>query len=204
MLSYIDYLVKQLQVSVPTFVVMAIVILFLVMQIVGEILEFKGKVVPEFVKVRKYFARKRKDRQTAEEMTTALKDVQELLADVKSHYSQDNIQKRDEWMKAVDAGLADSRKNWKNLNDSVLALLIDSKRNTIIQFASRVIDPACIVTREEFNRVFKLYKEYESIIKKNKMTNGEVDISIRIIREAYEERLKRRAFVENIRGYDGQ
>ena len=60
-----------------------------------------------------------------------------------------------------------------------------------------------MVTHEEFRRVFKIYEEYEKIIEENLMTNGEVDISIRIIREAYADRLKRHAFVEDERGYNG-
>ena len=75
------------------------------------------------------------------------------------------------------------------------------KRNKIIEFASRVIDPTCMATREEFNRVFKIYEEYEEIIRQNDLTNGEVDIAIRIIREAYEERLRSHGFVEDMKGY---
>ena len=52
MLSYIEYL------NLPAKVAIALVGLFLLLQIVGEVLELKGKVVPEFVKVRKYFKRK--------------------------------------------------------------------------------------------------------------------------------------------------
>ena len=37
---------------------------FVIMQIIGELLEFKGKVVPEFIKIRKYFSRKKQERET--------------------------------------------------------------------------------------------------------------------------------------------
>lgn len=33
------------------------------------------------------------------------------------------------------------------------------------------------------------------------MTNGEVDIAIRIIKEAYENHMRNHTFIENIRGY---
>ena len=58
MISYIEYL------NIPIALGLAIIGVFLIMQIVGEILEFKGKVVPEFIKIRKYFARKKQERQT--------------------------------------------------------------------------------------------------------------------------------------------
>ena len=47
MLDYIEYL------NIPVKVAIVLIGAFLIMQLVGEILEFKGKVVPEFVKVRK-------------------------------------------------------------------------------------------------------------------------------------------------------
>lgn len=59
------------------------------------------------------------------------------------------------------------------------------------------------MTHEEFRRVFKTYEEYEKIIEENNMTNGEVDASIQIIRDAYKDRLKRHAFIEDMRGFNG-
>ena len=200
MLSYIEKLNEQI--GLPATVVTGMVILFFVIQVIGEILEFKGKVVPEFVKIRKYFARKRQERENVKEMSETMKSVKVLLDDVGRHYSEDNIKMRDGWIKEVNRELAESKEHWRELNATMISMLIESKRNTIINFASRVIDPACIVTREEFNRVFKIYEEYEQMIEQNGLTNGEVDIAIRIIRESYEERLRSHSFVEDIRGYN--
>lgn len=200
MLSYIEKLNEQI--GLPAMVVVGLIILFFVMQAIGELLEFKGKVVPEFVKVRKYFARKKQEQENAKEISETMKSVKALLDDIGKHYSEDNIRMRDGWIKEVNRDLAESKEHWRELNATILSMLIESKRNTIISFASRVIDPACIVTREEFNRVFKIYEEYELMIEKNGLTNGEVDIAIRIIREAYEERLRSHSFVEDIRGYN--
>lgn len=220
MLNYLEYLNSPIKVT--TFLVGV----FLVIQIVGEILEFKGKVVPEFIKIRKYFARKKKERQALSQMTILLdehnqmaqtiKEVNRVLADIDKHYSKDNIAMRDGWMKEVNEHIVNSEKKRSEQdalmrelsekldrnNADTLAILIDNKRNTIIDFASYVVDDKCSVTREQFNRIFKLYKEYEEIIDQNGMTNGEVDIAYRIITEAYENHLKNHTFVENIRGYD--
>ena len=89
-------------------------------------------------------------------------------------------------------------------NKDIVSLLIDSKRNNIINFASNVIDENSPVTREQFKRIFKLYEEYEKIIKENGFTNGEVDIAFRIITESYEKHMKNHTFIEDIRGYDIQ
>ena len=60
MLGYFEYL------NMPTKIGIVIITLFVIMQIIGELLEFKGKVVPEFVKIRKYFTRKRHEKKTNE------------------------------------------------------------------------------------------------------------------------------------------
>ena len=220
MIQYIEYL------GLPGCVAIALVGAFLFMQFVGEFLEFKGKVVPEWLKLRKYFARRRKEKENMRRMAElypslqkvpeTLDSVQKLLSNVDAHYSHDNITMRDTWMSNVNQRLDDAEKARdenrqciQNLeskldknNEDTLSLLIDSKRNTIINFAALVIDENKPVTREQFHRIFKLYKEYEDIIKKNNMTNGEVDIAIRIIKESYEMHMRHHSFVEDIRGYN--
>lgn len=220
MLNYIEYL------NTPTRIATILVGVFLCIQIVGELLEFKGKIVPEFMKVRKYIARKRKERQALSQMTLLLEehtamsetitDVKRLLNDINQHYSADNIAMRDGWMKEVNEHIADSEKKRKEQdllmrelsakldknNADTLSLLIENKRNTIIDFASKVIDDKYPVTKEQFNRIFKTYQEYEEIIESNGLTNGEVNIAYRIITEAYENHMRNRSFVEDVRGYN--
>lgn len=202
MIDYVEYL------NMPAKVTIMIVSLFLMMQLVGEFLEFKGKVVPEFIKVRKIFARRKQERQTIQEVSTVLADVKRSLDEINMHYSADNIRMRDEWIRNVNQKLEQNDIQTKELcekldknNQDTLSLLIDSKRNTIINFASTVVDEKNSVTREQFNRIFKLYEEYESIIAANGLTNGEVDVAYRIIRESYETHMRNHSFIEDIRGY---
>lgn len=82
-----------------------------------------------------------------------------------------------------------------------MSLYVESKRSSIISFASYVVSPDNPVTREQFKRVFRIYAEYEDIIRENGLTNGEVDIAIRIIKESYESHLRSHSFVEDVRGY---
>lgn len=220
MLSYIEYL------NLPTKIAFVLVGVLLIMQVIGEIIEFKGKSAPEILKIRKYFARKKKERQALAKMTSVLeeytqmrstlKEVNRLLKDIDGHYSKDNIMMRDKWMKEVNEHIANSaerRKEQDSLmrelnekldknNDVTLSILIENKRSAIICFADKVVDESFPVTKEQFNRIFKIYNEYEEIIEENGLTNGEVDISIRIIRESYEKHLKNHSFVEDVRGYN--
>lgn len=203
MISYVQFL------NVPSKVALVIIGIFFILQIIGEILEFKGKVVPEFIKVRKYFARKKRERQTMHDAVETLGEVKRLLNEVDVHYSKDNIKMRDDWMKGVNHKLEQNDTLIKELdekldrnNHTTLDLLIDSKRNTIINFASSVVNEDAPVTREQFNRIFKIHKEYDDVINQNGLTNGEVDIAFRIIEESYETHMRNHSFVENIRGYD--
>lgn len=202
MLNYIEYL------NIPTKAALVIVGIFFVLQIIGEILELKGVVVPEILKIRKYFARRKQEREILHQLPEEFEKFKSILSEFETHYSKDNIAMRDKWMENVnhkleqnDTCIKDMDKKLDKSNEDILSLLIDSKRNTIIDFASRVIDENAPVTREQFNRVFKLYKEYETIIKNSKLTNGEVDIAYRIIKESYEKHMKARTFIEDVRGY---
>jgi len=210
MLELIKYL------NMPAKIAASIVGLFLVMQVVGELLEFKGKVVPEFLKVRKYTARKKAERKILAQIPQTLAEVHALLDDIRRHYDADNISMRDRWISGVDKHFEGVDKHFaandaliRNLDEKLdkinrdtLMLLIENKRNTIINFASLVIDEEALVTREQYHRIFKLHKEYEDTIADNGMTNGEVDIAYRIISESYEHRLRTRSFIEDQRGYD--
>lgn len=220
MVNYIEFL------KMPQNVALLIVGILLAINIIGELLEFKGKAVPEFIKIRKYFARKKKERAALAQMTivideyqdmkTTISEVKRLLADIDKHYSKDNISKRDNWMKEVNEHIIESEQRkleQDNLmrelsekldknNADTLSILIDNKRSAIIDFACKVIDESFPVTKEQFTRIFKIHKEYEEIIKENKRTNGEIDINIRIIREAYEKHLKTHTFIEDVRGYN--
>ena len=206
MLAYLEYL------SVPEVVGLSIVALLLVMNIVGEILEFKGKVVPEWIKIRKYFSRKKRERR---ETAETVKEVRRFLGDVNKHYSEDNITKRNAWMQWVNdrATVYDDSivKINKTLSDVTQALkdntkmteemFVQSSRDRIIDFATKVENRNTMVSREEFNRIFKVYDNYERFLRDHGLTNGEVDINYQIIKESYEEHLHNHTFIEDVRGY---
>lgn len=206
MLNYIEYL------GIPLQIALILAAIFFVMQVIGEFLEFKGKVVPECLKIRKYFARRKKEKA---ETAQTLKEVKQLLNEVNSHYSADNIAMRNEWMQGVDERLKaydDSIVEIsKNLSDVTQALkdntklteemFIQSSRDRIIDFATKTSNENVMVSREEFNRIFKVYAKYEKFLEEHEMTNGEIDIAYQIIKESYEQHLLNHTFIEDIRGY---
>lgn len=206
MINYIEYL------GIPLKIAIVLVAIFFAMQAIGEFLEFKGKVVPEFFKIRKWFTRRKREKAEA---TQTLKDVQVLLNDVNGHYSADNIAKRDGWMKWINDRAEVYDKSIKQLREALTEVMqalkdntklteemfIQSSRDRIIDFATKTSNENVMVSREEFNRIFKVYAKYEKYLEEHKMTNGEVDINYQIIKESYEQRLRDHAFTEDIRGY---
>jgi predicted phage tail protein len=194
--------------GLPTTMAIVVVGVFFILQIIGELLEFKGKAVPEFIKIRKYFKRKKQERETMHELPKLLAEIKKSHEDMMVHYNADNIKMRDEWIKGVNLKLTQNEdwmqefaKKLDKNNQDTLAIRIDNIRNAIINFASIVIDEKNPVTREQFNRIFKQHEEYEDIIKANGIKNGEVDIAYRIISESYETHMRNHSFIEDIRGY---
>ena len=207
-------LIKAIEfLGIPTTIAIVLVGLLLVTQIIGEISELLGKTVPEILKIRKFFARRKQEKK---ETAETLKEVKQLLGDVNSHYSKDNITKRNNWIQWVNdrADVYDSSivEITNKLSDATQALkdntkmteemFVQSSRDRIIDFATKVGDETAVVSREEFNRIFKVYNKYEDFLIERKMTNGEVDVAYRIINDAYAYRLTHHSFLENIRGYD--
>lgn len=202
MVDYLEIL------ELPAIIVIGIISIYAVMQLIGDILTFKGKVVPEFMRVRHWLKKRKESKAALERMPAIVDEVKSLLNDVNKHYSDDNIVKRNAWMNEVTDRGIENRQLINMVSDKldaqskdILELIIENKRNTIIDFAARVSNTDNLFTREQFNRVMKIYNDYEDIITKNGMTNGEVDIAYRIITEAYEECLRSNTFIEDIRGY---
>lgn len=184
---------------------------WIILNIVGELIEKTGKIVPEFMKIRKFFARKKEEKKRQKQL---LVNVETLLNDVNQHYSEDNIAKRNEWMEWVnsrariyDQSIAEFMEMKQSIADNnklTLDLYININRNRIIDFASKVANENVLISKEEFNRIFKIYQDYEAVLKQHHMTNGEVDIAYRVIQESYKERLRDHTFLEDVRGYNNQ
>lgn len=206
MLNYIEYLELPLQIALVP------VTVFFAIQAIGELLEFKGKIVPEFMRVRKFFSRRKMERIETKE---TLDEVKRLLNDVNSHYSADNMAKRDNWMKwvneraavydnsiiEINAKLSEATQALKEDIKITEEVFIQSSRDRVIDFAAKVSKKNAMVSREEFNRIFKVYSKYEAFLADRGLTNGEIDIAYRIIQDAYETRLRDHAFIEDARGY---
>ena len=218
--------------NLPLWVVVSLMAIFGITQGIGELLEFKGKIVPEFMKIRKRIARKKREKEalsklpdfldkqesTLSEVATTLTDVKELYKDIQCHYSEDNIAKRDGWMREVNEHIVDSEHRkieqakvmqeqaivMKQLADKLdknsadtLKILIDNKRNYLLDFTTKAVDMNCPLTKEQYQRFFTVHSEYEQLIEDNGMVNGQVDVAYDIVTKSFEERMKKHAFIED-------
>lgn len=211
MLGYLEYINQFC--NIPIGLIVAVIVFFAISNLIGEILEFKGKIVPEIFKIRKYFARKKQERETLAKMPEMMGNVEKLINDVEKRYNEDDIKRRDKWMDNVNQRLdnndtaveelkAEIKQNSADiveLRKDIVQLLVENKRDTIINFAEKVSDNDFPVTREQFTRIDRIYQEYEKIIKERNVPNGEIEIAHKIIEESYQTRLKNHSFVEDVR-----
>ena len=183
--------------------------IWIVLNIIGEICEKKNKIVPEFMKIVTHFRNKKEEKK---ELHQFIKDMKTFTDDIKLHYSPESLETRNKWMEwvnnradkydaAVDE-LTNLKEDIAKNNVLTLDLYININRHRIIDFASKVANEDTLISQEEFNRIFKVYRDYEAVLEQHHMTNGEVDVAYRVIVEAYEERLREHTFLENIRGYN--
>lgn len=204
MVDYLEIL------ELPAIIVAGIISVYVIMQMIGDILTFKGKVVPEFMRVKHWLKKRKEAREALANMPQVVDEVKSLLNDVNKHYSDDNIAQRNAWMDLVNERGVTNRRLIDEINakmdtqgEAILSMTIDRKRDKIIDFASSVANANdnTLFSREQFNRIFRVYEEYEKIIKEHGRTNGEVDIAYRIITEEYENKMRNHTFLEDIRGY---
>ncbi len=177
--------------GIPTTVAIILVGIFLITQIIGELAECMGKIVPEFLKIRKYFARKKKEKEevskTLEETAKTLKKVKERLDEVNSHYDKDNITKRNNWMNGVNANIANNDKLIHSLDNKIDKILDvnESLRSQLDQVKENVLENEADRLRselfdcgnrcrrnirlhpEEMEHIRVVYHKYSDVLKQN-------------------------------------
>lgn len=117
------------------------------------------------------------------------------------HSVDDNIQWTHERAAVYDDSIASLKNDFRENMAITVDLYINFNRNRILDFASRVADDNALASKEEFNRIYKINRDYHEMLAKYGKENGEVDTAMTIINEAYEYRMRHHSFIEDIRGY---
>lgn len=92
-------------------------------------------------------------------------------------------------MEKSDRHDSEMRSDIKKLTEMFLEKQINDYRWEIINLADKIAGGAP-VSKECYRHAISTYEKYEKIIKEHGLVNGEVEISIEIIRENYQKKLK--------------
>jgi hypothetical protein len=177
--------------GVPVVIVSIIIIAFIIMQVTGEIMEWCGKVAPGILKVRKYFKERKQHKLEQDKLFKRIDENIEAI--------NNKIDKHDSAIETININIAKLKEDSEKYTKISEDMFIENHRSIIIDFASKIRDKNFIPSKEEFRRVFKIYNEYEEFLKEHGKSNGEIDLTYTIIQEDYEDRLRNKSFLEDIR-----
>ena len=98
-------------------------------------------------------------------------------------------EKHVEDMKKSDEHDAEMRNDIKELTDLFVNKQINDYRWEIINLADKISGKK-FVSKECLRHAISTYEKYEKIIEEHGLSNGEVEISIEVIKESYQNKLK--------------
>lgn len=140
------------------------------------------KIISEFcVIIKKPFGEAKQRKEDHELLLKTVEDLKELH----EKHEEDTLQsiKHDE---AIENKL-------ETLTDLFIDGQISTMRWDINNFATKISEnKPC--NKDCFKHCFSTYEKYENILKEQNLTNGEVEISMKIIKEAYQEKMKNGEF----------
>lgn len=197
-------------IGLPALVIISLSVIYIITGTIGSLLDFKGKVAPEIINWRRYYRRKREEK---EKQKILFEDLQASLNEIKVHYSPEKIAKRDAWMNSINerdrehdesilklTERLEQATQQLNTNNLLTAeIFVQSSRDRIFDFASKCGCDDTVISKEEFHRIFKVHKKYEDFLKEHNMENGEVDSAFAVIQQAFSYRLKHHSFLEDTR-----
>ena len=170
--------------GIPVTIAIALVGLFLILQVIGELCELQGKIVPEFLKIRKYFKRKKQEKEETKQM---IQECKQALLEFNSHYNPENIAKRNTWMHEVDDNVKSNDELIQKLdgkmdklletNEALTAQLEQVKSNVLENEADRrrseLFDCGNRCRRrirlhpEEMDHIRDVYRKYSEVLHQN-------------------------------------
>lgn len=83
----------------------------------------------------------------------------------------------------------------KKIDENELRKQVDGLRTTIISFATSLGNPQFRPSLDHYNNIFAKIEEYEEVLEKNGLENGQTTVSVKIIKRHYEQALERGDFL---------
>lgn len=121
--------------GIPMIVIACALALLFMLNVLGSIFDFYGKVWPKIINFRR---RRRERKEEKEEMVKTIQECKQIIANFNAHYSTDNISQRDNWMHNVDNSVQEIQKL-----DGKIDKLLDANtdlKNQIDQVKGNVLE----------------------------------------------------------------
>lgn len=159
-------------------IVVFVILLFLFCSLIGYIIKHR-KDISNLLE--SWFKRKTKQNEV---LTMIMEDHDKLEEYRKNriedqHQSSEIHQQLTNAIESITDKLDDIQRGF--INDK-----IENMRWKILEFANLLINGKTCY-KEQFDNILKTYDEYEEILEQNDMTNGQVEESMKFIREKYQE-----------------
>lgn len=151
-----------------------IIALFIILSVVITIYEIVGKISVIVGKPLKAIKKRNEDHEL---LIQTVKNVNELQ------------KKHDEDMARSEQHDEDMKNDIKRLTDLFIDKEINDMRWEINNFATKVSEgKPC--NKDSFKHCIHTYEKYEKLLEENNLENGEVEISMEIVNEAYKQKLR--------------
>ena len=106
------------------------------------------------------------------------------------------VEKQEDFNSKVSSDMDKMHNLMEDVSDSVVQMRISDMRAKILDFTSACSNGR-IYTKEQFNYIRKLHEQYENEIRKRGIKNNEISISMEILGNIYEDRVKKKCFIED-------
>lgn len=199
--------------GIPVSVTVILGVIFLCMQLIGEIIEWSGKTAPSFLKLRKAIKerkmkkeKQKKQLENLDKIFDTLSEVDKTLKELNSHYGEDNIAERNKWMSQVNENIRWTQERSVRYDASMKELhelqaitaklseftckqIKENYRNRILDFQHRIINSKNKAeperfSHEEFAKIYATYEDYEAFLAYTNDTNHQVDNAMSTINKA--------------------
>lgn len=185
MLNYLERL------SVPEWLVLIVIGLAVIAEVAGWLSKIWDVIAPKVFKISTASSRKK-------EIEKIIISNQNEIRLLKEKHCND-MEKSEETDSELKDEINKTNEKLDKISDLVLDMRIENMRKTLLDFASGVGDSSKNrkYTKEQFDEMFLLHKDYEELLEEHHMTNGRVDISMEIIREKYKYNVLHGGFLED-------
>lgn len=144
-------------------------------KIVGELSKVVGRPV-------KWVKNQNQETEKVEALQKAVLDIQTQMLGLKTEYATIIVEIKNQ--------LGDLKTQISEMDRDNAEQRADQYRNEILAVASAISRKDQWYTVEQVKHALKSYDRYEALLKRKNLENGEVDLSIKVIQQAYESKYK--------------